>query len=103
MVIIGMIDQTDSFRMTIDDIMSQLEEGCQSMIGWGAGLACMTGLVNVVVIFQGTKKNVKKWQMHGFSMSLYFAGMLILIGWSQGKFATNRYRKHSFPSGVPKD
>ena len=28
MVIIGMIDHTDSFRMTIDDIMSRLEEGC---------------------------------------------------------------------------
>jgi hypothetical protein len=31
----------------------------------GADLVCMTGLVNVLVIFQETKKSLKKWQMHG--------------------------------------
>ena len=79
MVIIGMIGQIGIFRTMIDVLMSRSEEGCQSMIGWGVGLACMIGLVNVLVIFHGTKRNLKKWQMHRFPMSLYFAEMLILI------------------------
>jgi len=51
MVIIGMIGQIDDFRTMIDASMSRSGGECQFMIGWGAGLACMTGLVNVLVIF----------------------------------------------------
>jgi len=56
-----------------------------------------------VSFFQENKRNLKRWQMHGFSMSLYFAGMLILIGWNQGRFAINQYGGHNFPNGVQKD
>jgi len=65
MAIIGMIGQIDDSRTMIDALMSRSGGGCQFMIGWGAGLVCMTGLVNVLFIFQGTKKSSKKWQMHG--------------------------------------
>jgi len=51
MVIIGMIDQIGDIRTMIGVLMSRLEEGCQFMIGWGAGSMCMTGLVNVSAIF----------------------------------------------------
>ena len=51
MVIIGMIDQIRNIRTVIDGLTSRLEEGRQSMIGWGAGSVCMTNLVNVLVIF----------------------------------------------------
>jgi len=48
----------------------------------GAGSVYMIGLVNVLAIFQETKRSLKRWQMHDFPMSLYFAGMLTLIGWN---------------------
>ena len=67
------------------------------MIGWGAGLVCMTGLVNVSVIFQGTKRCLKKWQMHGCPMNLYSARMLTLIGWNQRRLAINQCGRHNFP------
>jgi len=60
----------------------------------------MTGLVNVLVIFQGTKKSLKKWEMHGYPMNLFSTGMLILIGWNQGRCAINQCGRHNFPSGV---
>jgi len=50
------------------------------MIGWGAGSVCMIGLVSVLAIFHETKRSLKRWQMHGFLISSYFAEMLILIG-----------------------
>jgi len=68
----------------------------------GAGLVYMTSSVNVLVIFQGTKRRLKRWQMHGFSMNLYFAGMLTLIGWNQGKFSISQHGDQSFPNGVRK-
>jgi len=102
-VIIGMIGQIDDFRMMIDAVMSRSGEECQFMIGWGAGSACMTGLVDVLGIFQGIERSLKKWQMLGCSMNLLFAGMLILIRWNQGKFAISQCRGHSFPNGVQKD
>jgi len=103
MVIISMIGQIDNSRTIIDVLMSRSGGGFQFMIGWGAGLACMTGLVDVLGIFQGTKRSLKKWRMHEFLMNLYFAGMLTLIGWNQGKFAINQCGRHSFPNGVQKD
>ena len=82
MAIIGMIDQIGSTRTMIGVLMGQLEEGPQFMIGWGAKSVCMTGLVSMSVIFPGTKKSLKRWQMHEFPKSSYFAEMLILIGWN---------------------
>jgi len=90
MVMIGMIDLIGSIRMMIDDLMGRLGEEPPFMIGCGAGSVCMTGLVIVSDIFLGIKRSLRKWRMHEFPMSLYFAGMLILIEWSQGKIVVNR-------------
>jgi len=79
-VIIDMIGQIKDSRTTIDVSMGRLGGEFQFMIGWAAGLVCMIGLVNMLVIFQGTKRNLKRWQMHGFSMNLYSVEMPILIG-----------------------
>jgi len=103
MVIIGTIDQISDIRTMIDDLTGRLEEGCQFTIGWGAGLVRMIGLVNVLANFQETKRSLRRWQIHEFPMSLYFAGMLILIGWNQGRLAINQCGGHSFPNGVLKD
>jgi len=59
-VIIGMINQIGDSRTMIDVLMSRSGEGHQFTIGWGAGLACMIGLVNTSVIFLGIWKNMKK-------------------------------------------
>jgi len=77
-------------RTMIGVLMGRLEGGCQFMIGWGAGSVRMSGLVNVLGIFQETKRSLRGWQMHEFPMSLYFVGMLILIGWNQGRIVINR-------------
>jgi hypothetical protein len=63
----------------------------------------MIGLVSVLVVFQENKRSLKRWQMHEFLMSLYFAGTLILIGWNQGKFAISQCRGHNCPNGVEKN
>jgi len=83
MVMIDMIGPIDVIMMTIGDLMGRSEEEHQFMIGWGAGSACTIGLVIVSNIFPGTRKSSKKWLMHEFPMSSYFAGMLTRIGWSQ--------------------
>ena len=44
----------------IDVLLDRSEGERQSMIGWGAGSVCMTDLVNVLVIFQETKKELEK-------------------------------------------
>ena len=87
---IGMIDQIDNIKMMIGDLMGRLGEELSFMIGWGAGSVCMIGLVNVLAIFQETKRSLKRWRMHEFPISLYFVGMLILIGWNQGRLDINR-------------
>jgi len=79
MVMIGMIDLIGSIKTMIGDLMGRLGEELHFMIGWGAGSVCMTDLVTVSGTFPGTKKNLKKWRMHEFSMNSYFVGMLILI------------------------
>jgi len=73
MVIIGMIDRIGDIKTMIGVLMGRLEDGRQFTIGWGAGSVCMTYLGNVLVISQETKRNMKRWQMHGSLMSLYFA------------------------------
>jgi len=85
MVMIGMIDRIGSIRTKIGVLMGRLEEEFQFMIDWGAGSVCMTGLVTVSDIFLEIKRSLRRWQMHEFPMSSYFAGILILIEWSQGK------------------
>jgi len=51
MVIAGTIGQIGGSRTMINVSMSRTGGELQFTIGWGAGLACMTGLVNVSVIF----------------------------------------------------
>ena len=85
MVMIGMTDPIGAIMMMIGDLMGRLGGERPFMTGWGAGSACMIGLVTVLNTFPGTRKSLKRWLMHGFPMSSYFAGMPILIRWSQGK------------------
>jgi len=89
MVMIG-IDLIGSIRTMIGGLMGRLGEELQFMIGWGAGSACMTDLVTVSDIFLETKRSLKRWPMHEFLMSSYFAEMLILIEWSQGKIIVHQ-------------
>jgi len=51
MVIINMIDLIGSIKMMIGNLMGRLGGELQFMIGWGAGLVCMTDLVTVSGIF----------------------------------------------------
>ena len=83
MVMIDMTDPIDVITMMIGGLMGRLGGERQFMIGWGADSVYTIGLVIVSNIFQGTRKSLKKWLMHEFPMSSYFAGMLILIGWSR--------------------
>jgi len=90
MVMTGMTDPTGVITMMIGDSMGRLGGERPFIIGWGAGSVCMTGSAIVLNIFPGTRKNLKRWLMRGFPMSLSSAGMSILIGWSQGKIITHR-------------
>jgi len=95
-----MIDLIDSIKMMIDDLMGRLGGELPFMIGWWAGSVCMTGLVTVLGIFPEIKRSLKRWRMHEFSMSSYFAEMLILIEWNQRKIVANRQGNHNFLHGV---
>jgi len=97
---IGMIEPIGTIRTMIDSLMHRLGEEHQFMIGWGADSVCMTYLVTVSNIFLATTKSLKRWPMHEFPMSSYFVGMLILIGWSQGKVVAHRQDSHNFLHGV---
>jgi len=99
---IGRIEPIDTIKTIIDGLMHRLGEEHQFMIGWGADSICMTGLVTVSNIFPGTRKSLKRWPMHEFPMSSYFVGMLIHIGWSQGKVVAHRQDSHNFLHGVQK-
>jgi len=100
MAIIGMIDKIGSTRTMIGVLMGRLEEGPQFMIGWRADSVCMIDLVSVSGIFPETKRSLRKWRMHEFPMSSYFAEMLILIEWNQGKIVASRLDNHNFLHGV---
>ena len=89
-VMTGMTGPIGTIVIMIGDLMGRLGGEHPFMIGWGAGSVCTTGLGIVLNIFLGIKKNLKKWLMHGFPMSSYFAGMPTLIGWSQGKIVAQR-------------
>jgi len=100
MVIIGMIDQIGNIKVIIGILVGRLEEEHQFTIDWGADSVCMAGLVSVSAIFSETKRNLRRWRMRMFPMSSYFVGMLILIGWNQGKIIVNQGGNHNFPHGV---
>jgi len=96
MVMIGMIDLIGSIKMIIGDLMGRFGGELRFMIGWGAGSVCMIDLVTVSGTFPGTKRNSRRWLMHEFPMSSYFAEMLILTEWSQRKFVVNRKDSRNF-------
>ena len=77
---IGMIEPIGTIRTMIDSLMHRLGEEHQFMIGWGANSVCTIVLVIVLNIFPGIRKSLRRWLMHEFPMSSYFAGMPILIG-----------------------
>jgi hypothetical protein len=81
MVIMGPIDQKGGFSLVIRVYlsMSQSEVDHQCMIGWGADLVYMKGLVNALDIFQGIKRSLRRWQMQEFPMKKYSIGTLIYI------------------------
>ena len=102
MVMIGMTDLICSIRMTIGGLMGRLGGERQFMIGWGTDSMYTIGLVIVLNIFPGTRKNLKRWPMHEFPMSSYSAEMPIPIGWSQENVVVHRQGSHNFLHGVQK-
>jgi len=102
MVMIGMTDPINAITMMIGDLMGRLGGKRPFMIGWGADSMCTIGLVIVLNIFPGIRKSLRRWLVHEFLMSSYFAGMLILIGWSQGNIVVHRNGSDHFPHGVQK-
>jgi len=84
----------------IGDLVGRLGGELVFMIGWGARSMCMTDLVTVSDIFPRTKSSLKKWLMHEFPMSSYFAGMLIPIEWNQGKVVAHWQGSRNFLRGV---
>jgi len=100
MVMIGMTDPIGAITMVIGDLMGRLGGERQFMIGWGADSVYTIGLVIVLNVFSGTRKSLKRWLMREFPMSSYFAGTLILIGWTQGNIVVHRQGSHHFPHGV---
>jgi len=103
MVMIDMTDPIGAIKMMIGDLMGRLEGERQFMIGWGADSVYMIGLVIVLNIFPGTRKNLKRWPMHEFLMSSYFVGTLIFIRWSQEKAIAHLQDSHNFLHGVRRD
>jgi len=103
MVTIGMTDPIGAITMMIGDLMGRLGREHPFMIGWGAVSVCAIGLVIMLNTFPGTRRSLRRWLMHGFPMSSYFAGTLTLIGWSQGSIVDHRLGSHHFPHGVQKD
>jgi len=89
-VMIGMTDPIGAILRMIGDLMGRLGGERPFMIGWEAGSVCTIGSAIVLDIFPGIGKNLKRWLMLEFPMSSYFAGMPILIGWSQGKIIAHR-------------
>jgi len=100
MVMIDTTDPIGAITMMIGNLMVRLGGERQFMIGWGADSVYTIGLVIVFNIFPGIKKSLKRWQMLGFPMSSYFAGMLIPIVWSQEKIVAHRQDSHNFFHGV---
>jgi hypothetical protein len=81
MVTIGPIGQKGGFNLVIRIYlsMSQSEADHQYMIGWGADLVYIKGLVSALNIFQGIKRSLRRWQMQEFPIKKYSTGTLIYI------------------------
>jgi hypothetical protein len=81
MVTMGPIGQKGGFSLVIRVYlsMSQLEADHQYMIGWGADLVYMKGLVSALDIFQGIKRSLRRWQTQEFPMKKYSTGILIYV------------------------
>jgi hypothetical protein len=79
MVIMGSIGQKGGFNLVIRVYLSvsRSEAEHQYMIGWGADLVYMKGLVNTLDIFQGIKRSLRTWQTQEFQMKKYSTGTLI--------------------------
>ena len=60
LVTVNMIGRIWDSSPMIDISMSRSGEGRQYMIGWGVGLMCMKDLVDMSIISQGIKKNLKR-------------------------------------------
>jgi len=89
-VMTGMTSPIGAIVMMIGDLMGRLGGEHPFMIGWGAASVCTIGSAIVLNTFPGTRKNLRRWLMLEFPMSSYFAGMPILIGWSQGRIIAHR-------------
>ena len=89
-VMIGMTDPIGAIARIIGDLMGRLGGDRPFMIGWEASSVCTTDSVIVLDIFPVTRRNLKRWLMHGFPMSSSSAGMPILIGWSQENIIAHR-------------
>jgi hypothetical protein len=81
MVIIELIGQKGDFNKAIRVylLMSQSEVEHQRMIGWGAKLVYMRGLVNTLDTFRGIKRSLKRWQTQESPMKKFFTGILIYV------------------------
>jgi len=103
MVMIGMIDPIGAITMIIGDLMGRLGGERRFMIDWGTGSVYTTGLAIVLHIFLETKRSSRRWLMHEFLMSSYFARTPILIRWSRKNIIDHRQGSHHFPHGVQRD
>jgi len=101
-VTIGTTGPIGTIVIMIGASMGRLEGEHLSMIGLGANSVYTTGLVIASSIFPGTRKNLRRWLMHEFPTSSYFAGMPIRIGWSQGKIIAQQLGRGRFVHGVPR-
>jgi len=102
MAIIGMIGQIDDSRTMIDALMSRSGGRCQFMIGWGGRLSVHDRLGERIGYFPRNQEELEEMANAWDPMNLFSTGMLILIGWNQGRYVINQYGRHSFPSGVRK-
>jgi len=100
MAMIGMPGLIGAITTMIGGLMARLGGERQFMIGLEADSVYTIGLVIVFNIFLGIRKSLKRWQKHESPMSSYFAGMLVLIEWSQGNIVVHRQGSHHFPYGV---
>jgi len=90
MVMIDITGPIGAIVMMIGSSMGRLRGERQFLIGLGVDSVYTIGLVIVFNIFPRINKSLKRWQMLGFPMNSYSAGMLIPIVSSQEKVAVHR-------------
>jgi len=100
MVMIGMTDPIDTITVMIGDLMGRLGGERQFMIGWGGRLSVHDRLGDRVEYFPRNREELEEMANAQVPDEFIFAGMLILIGWSQGKVVAQRQGSHHFPHGV---